>query len=240
MIPFKDNSPPPEEDPEGEEEDLGAMAMVRAESGEPKDYPGLFMVTEERRDEYKKAMDRLNEMQRRFVHAYILDPTNKSAAARAAGYSEKTCAAKGSTLSSHPAVAAAIAIGMNNRAERTQITQDRILHELGIIGFSDVTAFLVDPETGVVELAPGVPDYMLRAISSIKRKSKTYFEDDGTPVREVEVEIKLWNKVEVLKLLMQHNNMLKPGENGGNTTINNVQINNTQQVWKVGDREITF
>lgn len=219
-------------------DEMANLALVRAESEEPKAYPGLFMVSEERREEFKRAMDRLNEMQRRFVHAMLLDPTNKSAAARAAGYSEKTCAAKGSTLSNHPAVASALALGMNNRAERTQVTADRILHELAIIGFSDVTAFLVDPTTGEVTLAEGVPEYMLRAISSIKRRSKTYYEDDGTPVREVEVEIKLWNKVETLKMLMQHNGMLKPGDTNINNTTN-VQINN-QQVWKVGDREITF
>lgn len=207
---------------------------------EPPEYPGLFLVSDERQEEYKRAIDGLNDRQKRFVHAMLLDPTNQTAAAEAAGYSPKNASQKGSNLVRHPKVAHAIAVAMNARAERTQITSDRIMHELGVIGLSNIADYLVD-EAGNVILADGVPEYAMRAVSSIKRRVKTYFEDDGTPVREVEVELKLWNKVEVLRLLMQHTGMLKPGGGEGGTTINNVTVNqDNRQVWKVGDREITF
>ena len=57
-------------------------------------------------------------------------------------------------------------------------------------------------DAGNVKLAPGAPDGALRAISSVKHKTRTYGGDN--PVTEHDVEIRLWNKPEPLKLAGRH------------------------------------
>ncbi len=66
----------------------------------------------------------------RFVDAYVTHPV-ASEAVTAAGYTTKNPRQKGSELTHIPVVAAAIAQKMQEREDRTQITQDRVLQEEG-------------------------------------------------------------------------------------------------------------
>lgn len=79
----------------------------------------------------------LTPKQRAFVREYLID-LNATQAAIRAGYSETTARAIGAENLTKPDIASAIRKAMDERAERTQITADRVLTELAKIGFSDI------------------------------------------------------------------------------------------------------
>ena len=71
----------------------------------------------------------MTEKQKRFVEEYLVD-LNATAAARRAGYSEKTADRTGPELLGKTCVQQAIQARMQDRAQRIQITQDKILVDL--------------------------------------------------------------------------------------------------------------
>jgi phage terminase small subunit len=79
----------------------------------------------------------MHDRLKRFVEEYLVD-LNAAAAARRCGYPPKTAAARGCKLLYRKDVRAAVREAMAARAERTQITADRVLRELARIGFSDL------------------------------------------------------------------------------------------------------
>lgn len=149
----------------------------------------------------KSSRGGLNARRQRFVEEYLTD-LNASRAAIAAGYSQKTARQLASELLTFPNVQAAIVEGRRKMAEATGITQARVLGELELLAFSDVTHYTVD-DLGDVTLAPTAPPGAMRAVQSVKRRITT--RGLGTE-REItrEVEIKLWDKPGPLKLAGQH------------------------------------
>jgi phage terminase small subunit len=75
--------------------------------------------------------------QQRFVEEYLVD-LNATQAAIRAGYSRDTAHSIGHENLSKPDIAEAIAAAQAERAERTNITADKVLQELAKIGFSDI------------------------------------------------------------------------------------------------------
>ena len=90
-----------------------------------------------------------------------------SEAVTAAGYKTKNPRQKAWELMRVPLVAAAIAQKRQERMDRTMITQDRVLYELAIIGFSSLDDYDIDPVTGSVDVVPGAAEHAVRAISWI-------------------------------------------------------------------------
>jgi len=80
----------------------------------------------------------LNSKQQCFVDEYLID-LNATQAAIRAGYSEHTAYSIGHELLSKPEIALAIQEVQAERSRRTQITQDRVLEELGRIAFASVS-----------------------------------------------------------------------------------------------------
>lgn len=74
----------------------------------------------------------LNRRQALFVQEYLKD-LNASAAARRAGYSEKTAFRSGIENMQKPAITEAIASAMKERSERVQITADKVLTDIELI-----------------------------------------------------------------------------------------------------------
>ncbi len=71
----------------------------------------------------------LTPKQARFVEEYLLD-LNATAAAKRAGYSERTAYAQGQRLLKHVEIAAAIQKAQDARSERTKINQDWVIERL--------------------------------------------------------------------------------------------------------------
>lgn len=79
----------------------------------------------------------LRNKQAVFVREYLID-LNATAAAKRAGYSEKTAHVIGQENLRKPAIKEAISEAMNARSKRTEITADRVLIELGRLAFLDI------------------------------------------------------------------------------------------------------
>lgn len=93
----------------------------------------------------------LTARQTRFVDEYLIDLNAARAAARA-GYEAGTAYTSGPRLLRRPEVAAAVAAGMAERAERTGITAERVLAEYARMAFSDIRRAVswrtLEPEQG--------------------------------------------------------------------------------------------
>lgn len=137
--------------------------------------------------------------QARFVAEYLIDLNATQAAIRAGYAGGKTAEGQGSRLLRNAKVAAAIREARVKLQVRTDITQDRVLAELALLAFSDVSHFDLD-DAGNVKLAAHAPPGAMRSVSSIKRSVTT--DKAGGVTRDVEV--KLWDKPGPLKLAGRH------------------------------------
>jgi phage terminase small subunit len=148
-----------------------------------------------------RTRDALNQRKSRFVAEYLVD-LNATQAAIRAGYSQRTARSIGSENLTKPHIAAAIKAALDARAVRTGITQDRVLAEVALLAFSDVTHYQVSA-AGDVKLAADAPDGAMRAVQSIKHRVTTRGRGGQAEVVR-EVEIRLWDKPGPLKLAGQH------------------------------------
>ncbi len=135
------------------------------------------------------------QKQKIFVEEYLID-LNASRAARAAGYSPKTAGVIGHDLLKNPKIRDQIAKAMQKRAERTQVTQDRVVKELARIAFSDIRSFVRWSGQGV-EILPSytLTDDDAACVSEVSQVDTQY----GTTIK-----FKLHDKKSALEMLGRH------------------------------------
>lgn len=161
----------------------------------------------------------LTPKQEAFVREYLVD-LNATQAAIRAGYSAKTAEAIGRENLGKPRIAERIEAAVSARNQRTEVTADRVLRELAILGFSDVRHFAVDHD-GTLKLVEGAPDDAWRAVSSVKHKIRTFRDDNGNTETNREIEFRMWDKNAALEKIAKHIRFYPPekleltGENGG-------------------------
>lgn len=133
--------------------------------------------------------------QARFVSEYLID-LNATAAAKRAGYSEKTAEKIGHQLLEKTRVAAAIAAAIKKREKKTEITADRVIKELADIAFlrSD-DVFTIDGDHVSIKSTNEMSDAARRALASA---SQTVTAAGGT------ITVKLCDKIKALELLGRH------------------------------------
>ena len=85
--------------------------------------------------------NRLTDKQRAFIEEYLVDLNATQAAVRA-GYSEKTARQMGSENLSKPDIQAVIAEEQLKRSTRTEITADKVLKELALLGFANMEDYI--------------------------------------------------------------------------------------------------
>lgn len=144
----------------------------------------------------------MNARHQRFVDEYLID-LNGARAVTAAGFATKYPAARASKLLQVQAIKDAVGQAMVGRSKRTRINQDRVLEELGVLAYSNIHDYVVDDD-GNVSLREGVEEEAMRAVSSIKRKRRVIPQENGDPIVEVDVEIRLWSKPDALRMSGQH------------------------------------
>src|SRR5262249_31760133 len=95
----------------------------------------------------------LTDRRRRFVDEYLKD-LNATLAYQRAGYtgSSQVAAVEGHRLLGEPRIADAIALAQFQRAKRTHVEADAVLHELVLLYSSDITHYVIT-DTGEVTLA---------------------------------------------------------------------------------------
>lgn len=161
----------------------------------------------------------LNPKQQRFAQEYLVDLNAKQAAIRA-GYSPKTAKQQGNRLLTHADVVRAIAEGQAARSERTQITADMVVEELGRIGFANMLDYIGITTAGdpFVDLS-ALTREQAAAISEVVVEDFT--EKRGEDTRDVRrVRFKLSDKRAALVDLGKHlglfpNRHEHTGANGG-------------------------
>ncbi|MHC4215670.1 MAG: terminase small subunit [Planctomycetota bacterium] len=174
---------------------------------------------------------RLTAQQRRFAEEYVID-LNGTAAAMRAGYSPKSAQATASRLMNTVSVSHYIDSLILERGERCEVTADMVVRELAGLALSNIINYDFD-EDGFVTLREGAPDIALRAVKKIKRRVR--YDENGDKI--IETELELWDKNAAIRMLGKHLGMFierheHTGPGGGPIQ--------TQQIWKFGDREITF
>lgn len=141
--------------------------------------------------------------QKRFVNEYLVD-LNATRAAIRAGYGEKNAGSTGCELLKNPKVLACIEKAEAERAKRTGITADRVLHELGKICFYNAPDFI---DVNSATLLEDAKSEDTAVIVGVRYKKNTSEYGDG-----VEREIRLADKVKALELCGKHLGLWANGE----------------------------
>lgn len=108
-------------------------------------------------------MKHLTPKQSQFVDEYLIDLCATQAAIRA-GYSRRTASEIGRENLGKPEIAAAVQQGMRMRAERTAVTQERVIAELAAVAFANIGDML--DENGSVKPLARMPLHASAAIAS--------------------------------------------------------------------------
>lgn len=133
-----------------------------------------------------------------FCQQYVID-FNGARAAHDAGYGkDRTCGrVQASKLLTREHISKRVAELMKNRSERTQITQDMVLQELAVVGFSDFKNYGRIKKDKNLEFYPfsKIEGDKTRAIESMKQV-------DSQSGRSISM--KLHGKVRPLELIGKH------------------------------------
>jgi len=131
----------------------------------------------------------------RFVDEYMKDRNATQAAIRA-GYKGANADVTGSRLYGKVGISKAIEERESALAAHVGLTQVGLLTEVAAMAHSNVTHYRFDDVAGVLKLAPGAPPDAMRAVSSIKYRTRS--DGEGGVTRECE--FKLWDKPGMVRL----------------------------------------
>lgn len=148
-----------------------------------------------------------NAKHERFCQEFIID-LNGTKAAERTKYSKKTAAEQASRLLTNVKVQQRIAELQKKRSERTAISQDRVLKELAMIGFSDLRNYItIDKLTGAIQ-AKGfedMPEGESRVLKSVKEDRVIKEDADGKKMTVYDkVKFELWDKPKALEMIGRH------------------------------------
>ena len=126
------------------------------------------------------ARQKLTGKQQNFVNEYLID-LNATAAAKRAGYSEKSANQMGCETMANPYVAAEIAKRRQRMIEKLEITQEMVVQELAKIGFSNMGDYMRPGANGEPYLDfSGLTEAQTAALTSVT--VDVHFEQDGDDV----------------------------------------------------------
>lgn len=137
----------------------------------------------------------LTAKQKAFVQEYLID-LNATQAAIRAGYSAKTANRIANENLSKPDIQTAIQKAMDKRAQRTEITADRVLQELAKIGFANMADYTVWGPNGVA--LKDSTQLTMDQTAAISEVSETITEAGGS------IRFKLHNKIAALERIGKH------------------------------------
>lgn len=140
-------------------------------------------------------MAKLTDKQKKFIDEYLVDLNATQAAVRA-GYKEKTAYRTGADNLRKPQIQEEIQKRMQERQQRTEVTQDMVVKELAAIAFARATDYVEIRSNGVfskvvIKPTTNLSDQQIRAIAGIKEGANG-------------IEIKLNDKEKALELLGRH------------------------------------
>jgi len=140
-------------------------------------------------------MAKLTNKQKQFIEEYLKD-LNATQAAIRAGYCEKTSYSIGNENLRKPEIQTAIQKAFDKRSERTQITVDKVLNELALIGFANASDYFEWSTTGInIKKSKLLTREQCSVIAEV---SETKTKDGGT------IKVKLYDKLKALELIGKH------------------------------------
>lgn len=163
-----------------------------------------------KREVESKSNKRLTPKQEVFCQEYLVD-LNATQAAIRAGYSKNGAEATGSKLLINHKVQAEISRLMSVREKRTDITADKTLNELALLGFSDIKNYVDVNAAGLVKVKDlsTLPPELSRAIKKVKQKTSIRFDDQGGKIQDAHLEFELYDKLLALDKIGTHLGMFK-------------------------------
>ena len=185
-------------------------------------------------------MARLTPKQQMFVKEYLID-LNATQAALRAGYSARTAGAIGKENLQKPLIQAEIQKNMNNRAEKVEISSERILQELAAIAFHDTNDVVYVDEVDYIsgwkvtqketETEPEIKEPIMDTRQTVVVKNLS----ELTPLQRKSIasikqgkegiEIKFYDKIKAAELLGKHMKLFADKvEHSGEVTHNNVNL----------------
>ncbi len=150
----------------------------------------------------------LSPIRRRFAEEYIVD-LNGAAAAERAGYSKKRAKETACELLKMPEVQELVQQLKQERCNRTQITADRVLQEIAVIGFADIQDYIEIEDGGAlrVKTFEEMKEGVSRAFQSYEEDEKIT-EKDGATFCNRKKKFKLHDKLKALEMLAKHTGVL--------------------------------
>lgn len=171
----------------------------------------------------------LNDRERLFVREYLID-LNATQAAIRAGYSPKSTACR---IFNRPRVKAAVGAAMAERAAKLEITAERVLRELALLGFANVMDYFTPQADGSARVdLSGLTRDQAAAIREVSTEEVTA--GRGDTARKVrKVRIKLADKKGNLELIGKHLGLFGPKDaranvNGEEGERRNVKLSNEE------------
>ncbi|NOQ31814.1 MAG: terminase small subunit [Helicobacteraceae bacterium] len=157
----------------------------------------------------------LTKKQLIFCKEYLVD-MNATRAIIEAGYSKNSAETQGSRMLRNVKVKAYIDKMTDDRAERLDITADRVLEEIAHIAFFDIRNIFDGSSLKEVDK---LDDKTARAISSVKSRIE---KSDGENFAEV-IEVKSNDKLKALDMLSKHLGLYERDNEQGKDS-NNIEI----------------
>jgi phage terminase small subunit len=167
-----------------------------------------------RKEDMKKKKRELTRLQAKFLHLYLTNPGISGAeCVRKAGYKTKYPNKLANQLLDNNRLAERIKKAREKLRERTEITQDKVLKELALCGFSDLKNYVdIEPETGVIRAKDfeEMPPQASRALKTIRENRIIKEDADGKKVTVYDkVNFELHDKLKALELVGKHLGMFK-------------------------------
>lgn len=149
-------------------------------------------------------MKSLTGKQERFCQEYLVD-LNATQAAKRAGYSPRAAHSTGPRMLENAEVKARISELKEARAERTKVTQDKVITELAKLGFSTMREVASWDADGVrLRASGGLTDEAAACIKDIHSTCEIRRDKYGDETVTVNMKVQLHDKRGSLKLLGDH------------------------------------
>lgn len=140
----------------------------------------------------------------RFIEEYLID-LNATKAAIRSGFSAKSAREIGSRLLKKGNIQEAIARAQAKRAEKLEITADKWLRELALIGFGDIANYMTIDEGGsiIAKTFEEMPADASRALEYIEENRTIKESADGTDsnILNNKIRFKMHDKLKALEMI---------------------------------------
>ena len=147
----------------------------------------------------------------KFITEFLKDYNGKQAAIRA-GYSKRSAESTASLILTYPKVHEEITRRERMLQHRFIATKERILKELALIGFADLSEYVSITEDGELRFIDltKLPPQTSRALKTVKAKTDSRESSDGETIfKKSRIEVTLHDKIEALLLMGKHLGMFK-------------------------------